>query len=70
MDREKRDAIKGHAPATDGEWYGDFEADDLSGEIEKLPRYKAAFERLGDLRPEHGAELVTIAADRWRRSAA
>jgi integrase len=40
LDAEKRDAIQGHAPRTEGENYGEVPPDVMLPEILKLPRYE------------------------------
>ena len=40
MSPEVRDAIQGHVPRTEGEAYGDFSAEVMLREINKLPRYE------------------------------
>ncbi|QUS42113.1 integrase [Tardiphaga alba] len=40
LDAEKRDAIQGHAPRTEGENYGEIPPDVMLPEILKLPRYE------------------------------
>jgi len=39
MDPEARDAIQGHAPATEGQAYGEWDMETLRAEVEKLPTY-------------------------------
>lgn len=54
MDSAKLDAIQGHAPATEGDKYGEFLPNALKPEIDKIPRYEVVASAAIDRRKKTG----------------
>jgi hypothetical protein len=54
VETPKLDAIQGHAPASEGDGYGDYPPDVLKPEIDKIPRYEVVASAAIDRRRKKG----------------